>query len=118
MVVYLLSRPSVLSKLKDELEQSLLNSSTIPSLKDIEPLPYLSAVISETLRFSIGVSNRQTRISPDEIMVYHDGKREWKIPPGVCTLFLVVIMLNVAKLPAQDPCRNGRTSHTFQSSCL
>ena len=30
-----------------------------------------------------GTSVRQARISPNEVMTYNDGKKEWHIPPGV-----------------------------------
>lgn len=42
-----------------------------------------SAVIQEGLRLSYGVSTRLQRISPDKVMTFNDGKREWQIPPGV-----------------------------------
>lgn len=69
--------------MRAELELVLPDASAYPSLKDVEQLPYLSAVISEGLRISMGTANRQTRVSPNESMVFDDGDRQWHIPPGV-----------------------------------
>ena len=87
MVAYLVSHPQALRKLKEELEGAIPNVTDIPALKTVENLPYLSAVVSEVLRLAIGVSSRQTRIAPDEVMRYNDGKKDWAVPPGVCSLF-------------------------------
>lgn len=83
MTVHLLSTPRVLAKLRTELKAALPSVSAPLSIKDIEQLPYLSAVITEGLRIALGTSQRQTRISPNEVMTFDDGKREWHIPPGV-----------------------------------
>ena len=31
----------------------------------------------------MGTSNRQTRINPDDAMIFNDGKKQWRIPAGV-----------------------------------
>ncbi|KAF6241485.1 hypothetical protein HO173_000195 [Letharia columbiana] len=82
MTVHLLSTPRVLAKLRTELKAALPSVSAPLSIKDIEQLPYLSAVITEGLRIALGTSQRQTRISPNEVMTFDDGKRKWHIPPG------------------------------------
>ena len=74
---YLLSRPTILRKLKAELETAF-PLDAIPTLKVVESLPYLQAVVSEGLRLGIGVSARQTRISPDEPLHYQG----WVLPAG------------------------------------
>jgi hypothetical protein len=56
------------------------------AIKDIEQLPYLSAVVTEGLRLAIGTSQRQTRISPDDIMAYNDGDKAWHIPADVSAI--------------------------------
>ena len=83
MTVHLLSTPRVLAKLRRELVASRPDLSVPLPIKDIEQLPYLSAVITEGLRLAIGTSQRQTRISPHEVMIFNDGKKQWHIPPGV-----------------------------------
>lgn len=47
----------------------------LPSWTTLEKLPYLSAVIQEGLRLSLGVSSRTARIPTEEILIYQ-GK--WK----------------------------------------
>ena len=81
--VHLLSTPRVLKKLRRELEGAMPDLSAPLSVKDMEQLPYLNAVVKEALRMGMGNSNRQTRISPSEVMTYSDGKKQWHIPPGV-----------------------------------
>ena len=85
MTVYLLTTPRVLRKLREELNTALPDVTAPISIKDIEQLPYLSAVISEGLRLAIGNSQRQTRIAPD-VMTFNDGKKTWHIPHGVGSL--------------------------------
>jgi cytochrome P450 len=82
MTFYLLSMPEVLQKLKLELNKAIPDATGIPEWKDLEQLPYLSAVIQESLRFSLGAATRQHRSCPDEAVVFDDGKKKWVIPPG------------------------------------
>ena len=83
LTFHLLSNRAVLSKLRAELGLALPDANAYPSLKDMEQLPYLSAVISEGLRISMGTANRQTRLCPNKSMVFDDGNRQWHIPAGV-----------------------------------
>lgn len=50
LTFHLLPNRAVFSKLRTELGLALPNVKAYPSLKDMEQLPYLSAVISEDLR--------------------------------------------------------------------
>ncbi|KIX07822.1 uncharacterized protein Z518_02476 [Rhinocladiella mackenziei CBS 650.93] len=76
---YLLYSPSILQILREELRTIIpFPDSHIPNLSKIENLPYLSAVISEGIRISYGVTTRTPRIAPDEALRY----KEWTIPPG------------------------------------
>ena len=75
---YILSNPPILSRLRQELADLFLSYPGRPSWQHLEQLPYLSAVLSEGLRFSYGVSHRLQRISPDSPIQF----REWCIPPG------------------------------------
>ena len=83
MTFYLLATPHALNKLRAELKSAIPNPDEHATIKQVEKLPYLNAVILEGLRISMGTSNRQTRINPDGVMVYDDGKRRWEIPAGV-----------------------------------
>jgi cytochrome P450 len=79
---YLLENPTSLRKLKDELRKAIPNPAAITPLSALEQLPYLTGVIQEALRLSYGVSSRLQRISPDEVMIFNDGTKDWAIPAG------------------------------------
>lgn len=72
---HVLANPDILSKLLAEMEGK-------NGLKELEQLPYMTAVIQEGLRLSFGVVAHLQRISPDQVLKFHD----WEIPPGVCFL--------------------------------
>ena len=72
---HILANPPVLERLRAEL-------STVPTfpppLRQLEGLPYLSAVCHEGLRMSLGVNHRLQRVHPDNVLHY----RDWVIPLG------------------------------------
>lgn len=76
--VSLLTRPEKLQRLKAELlgADPIIGKSM--SLLALEQLPYLTAVIAESLRLSIGVTSRIIRVSPDLPVTYKD----YTLPPG------------------------------------
>ena len=85
-VYHLLSNPAKLSRLRGELAAlaKSLDSPNVTSIRKVtwralEQLPYLTAVVSEGLRLSYGISHRLARISPDAPLYY----RQYKIDPGV-----------------------------------
>ena len=81
---YLLQQPHTLSRLQNELTASIPDPGEHVGIEVLEQLPYLTAVIQEGLRLSYGVAGRLARISPEEVMIFHDSKRneDWSIPPG------------------------------------
>ena len=81
-VFYLLTDAEILRKLRSELKVTIPDSSSMPPLQVLEQLPYMTACIKEALRLSYGVSSRIERIAPSETLIFNDGKRVWKIPPG------------------------------------
>ncbi|KAL6720904.1 hypothetical protein ACLMJK_000003 [Lecanora helva] len=82
MTVYLLSTPRVLSRLRAELKEAIPDPAQPPSIRDIEQLPYLDAVVTEGLRLAMGTSRRQTRIAPSDVLTLQDNEKTWHIPPG------------------------------------
>lgn len=80
----LLANPSCLAKLKTELAHAMPDSDSILTCAIVENLPYLSAVVQETLRLYPPATMRGQRVSPNEPVVYRsqDGEVEWSIPPG------------------------------------
>ncbi|KAM0809196.1 hypothetical protein AB5N19_09539 [Seiridium cardinale] len=80
---HLLAQPDTLARLTKEVEDADADNLSWFAL---EKLPYLNAVISEGLRLSYGVSQRLTRIAPDENLVYrgqfNGSEIEYIIPSG------------------------------------
>ncbi|KAI9648460.1 hypothetical protein NHQ30_003094 [Ciborinia camelliae] len=80
---YLLSHPETLARLSKELQDAdAINLSWFA----LEKLPYLSAIITESLRLSYGVTARTPRIAPNENLIYrgqfHGRKIQFVIPSG------------------------------------
>jgi cytochrome P450 len=79
--VHLLSNPKVLARLRSELEQAIPNGDpSNPDAKlewtELEKLPYLTAVIKESVRLSYGTTSRNVRLLPKTVQY-----KEWTIPP-------------------------------------
>ncbi|KAL9032134.1 MAG: hypothetical protein Q9180_006680, partial [Flavoplaca navasiana] len=75
---HLLANPDMLAKLREALEQTIPDSNSLPSLTQLEAIPYLYACIQEGLRLAYGTSNRLSRVSRTPIKY-----RDWEIPAGV-----------------------------------
>ena len=61
-----------------ELEAHIPDPASPPKLRALEQMPYLMAVMNETLRISYGSTHRQQRIFPSRTVQY----KEYFIPPG------------------------------------
>ncbi|RDW56497.1 hypothetical protein BP5796_13138 [Coleophoma crateriformis] len=80
---HLLSTPECLRKLKAELEGVMPNIHSTPDSSQLQRLPYLSAVIQETLRLHPPGAMRQERVAPDEdIILNTDSGKHFRIPAG------------------------------------
>jgi cytochrome P450 len=75
---HLISNPSILAKLRQELESVMPEPDKLPPCQTLEQLPYLTAVVNEGFRISYGVTHRLQRVSPDEDLRFQD----WVIPKG------------------------------------
>ncbi|KAF7196463.1 Cytochrome P450 monooxygenase [Pseudocercospora fuligena] len=78
---HVLKDPEIVSTLKCELVSAMPDPVTMPSLAELEALEYLSAVITEGHRITIGCMHRLPRVSPKLPIQY----RVWSIPPGTPT---------------------------------
>lgn len=80
----LLANPKELANVKDELNKAISDADEIPSLSQVENLPYLNAAIQEVLCLHPGVMNRQVRISTEVPIQYHDKRCgvNYALPPG------------------------------------
>ena len=75
---FVMSDKAILEKLQVEL-RSVMAEDPEPKWSQLETLPYLTAIITEGLRWSYGVTQRLQRISPDVALKYGD----YVIPKGV-----------------------------------
>ncbi|RYC56143.1 hypothetical protein CHU98_g10064 [Xylaria longipes] len=79
MAVYfiLADKLNILPRLREEIESIIPNGDSRPSVADLECLPWLTAIIKETLRIST-LTARLTRVAPDEALQY----KGWVMPAG------------------------------------
>lgn len=79
VITYHLCRnPHMIQKLRNELKSAHLGPENPRKLSRLESLPYLTAVLLEGIRLSIGVPHRLARIAPDRVIEY----KGWTIPAG------------------------------------
>ncbi|KID76131.1 benzoate 4-monooxygenase cytochrome P450, partial [Metarhizium brunneum ARSEF 3297] len=76
---YALNNRHVLETLQDELSHAIPDKRKLPPLDTLRQLPYLTGIIKESLRFSLGAPGKLPRITPDE-GAFLCGRR---IPPKV-----------------------------------
>ncbi|KAG7006351.1 hypothetical protein G7Y79_00015g039410 [Physcia stellaris] len=70
-----------LERLRAEVRSVMPDPHQPVKLQQLEQLPYLTAVIMESLRLSNGVSTRLARVAPDRSIYF----RDWEIPKGTPT---------------------------------
>ena len=87
---FVISNKTILSKLQQEL-RPIMAENPEPKWNQLESLPYLTAVISEGLRWGYGVTQRLQRISPDVALKYGD----YTIPKGVSLFLLKKAIINL-----------------------
>jgi cytochrome P450 len=75
-VFNLLDAPEWKSKLLKELDEAIPDVNVLPSTTDLERLPVLTAVVKETLRHSLHITNRVQMYDPAVEMQY----QSWTIP--------------------------------------
>lgn len=69
---YLVQEPERIQRLKAELLTVMPDPSKLPTLSELEKLPYFKQIYLETMRLTYGVIGRTQRIAPDEDL-YHKG---------------------------------------------
>lgn len=79
---HLLANPNLLTRLRAELTEAIVDPKQVPHLDTLMQLPYLTCVINETLRFSYGVSQRIPRLSPTPLVYTLSSGEEIVIPVG------------------------------------
>ncbi|KAK2789450.1 hypothetical protein FQN53_001896 [Emmonsiellopsis sp. PD_33] len=85
---HIVNTPAIYQRLKNELQAALPNGDTaMPSLLELEKLPYLKACIQESVRLSYGLSARNPRRHPDRDLHYNG---QYKIPKGTTVSMTIV----------------------------
>ncbi|KAI1320329.1 cytochrome P450 [Xylariaceae sp. FL0255] len=86
LTYWLCTYPDVLRKLKEELHSVMPSIDVVGKvpLTTLEALPYMTAVIKESIRLIYGNSTPHLRSCPDQALTYEDKKagKTWVIPPG------------------------------------
>jgi len=77
-IFHTLNNPDIAMRLKAELAEAMPDPTIIPSWAELEKLPYLTAIINESLRLSYGTTQRSPRINRLHTMRYG----QWVIPAG------------------------------------
>ena len=75
---HILANASIFERIMTVLEREIPDPQDPPSLRVLEQIDYLMAILYETLWLLYGVSQRLQRIFPDRCLQY----KEWTIPPG------------------------------------
>ena len=75
---HILANSAILSRLRQELHSGIPCPDHIPSWQALSRFPYLSAIIKESLRLSLGASARLPRVNSEQEISYGS----WIIPKG------------------------------------
>ncbi|KUJ23224.1 cytochrome P450 [Mollisia scopiformis] len=88
-IYHMLKQPLLLRRLKDELAAAIPDASTThhADLHTFEALPFLTAVVKESLRLGYGTTHRLARIATEEDITYTDASspelsKKYTIPRG------------------------------------
>ncbi|KAI1389444.1 cytochrome P450 [Hypoxylon trugodes] len=77
---HILANPKLVEeRLKAELMDAIPDPNNIPHWMELEKLDYLKAVVNESLRMSIGATERLARVNPSSAWKY----RDYVIPSGI-----------------------------------
>lgn len=76
---HIIANPHVLKKLREELNVAIPDPTIMPTIQQLQQLPYLSAVVEEGCRIALPVPARSPRIFEDHALKYG----EWTIEPGI-----------------------------------
>ncbi|KAI0017858.1 benzoate 4-monooxygenase cytochrome P450 [Xylariomycetidae sp. FL0641] len=122
---HLLDKPQIYAKLMSTLEG--MNPDNL-KWSELEQIPYIWAIIHESLRMMPGVSHRSARIAREEDLVYRseDGSVEWVIPRGTpIGMTSMINHWNEALFPNPDefnPDRwlldNGQPNHALEKRLI
>ena len=106
-----MANATVRLKLLDELKTVMPNSQDRAELKTLEQLPYLTAIILESLRVNRIVSHRMMRAFPEKTLKYG----EFEVPPGtIVSMTAILLHENETIFPEPHTFRPERWLHGSQ----
>lgn len=90
LTYFVLSNPTIHKQLHDEISASTKDGSTVPSFQELEQLPFLGAIILESLRLMYGIAGRAPRVAPDEDLIYtHHEAADQKAPSASANSYII-----------------------------
>ncbi|CAG9997061.1 unnamed protein product [Clonostachys byssicola] len=103
LTYHVLSDREIFKRLRAELDQAIPDPTQFPDPTKLDNLPFLNALIEETLRLYPSATHRQDRLAPDEDLVYQysDG-RSVTIPRGT-VVGMTAILVNRSPLWYENP---------------
>ena len=99
IVYHVFSDKTILKRLRDEIASAAATAPDPIPLTTLEQLPYLTAVLTEGMRLSPGISCRAGRVT-DKDLFY----RDWRIPAGT-PVGMTTLLLHTDEKLYPDPMR-------------
>lgn len=109
LAYHVLSNEDILKRLKAELYVAIPNSAILPEWRELEALPYLIAIVKESLRIAGILTTRLTQIAPDEDLKYGDYIIPKGVGRGICAIIKFRFLLQVLTVD-QTPISYNLTS--------
>ena len=83
LMYHLLADRQLFDRLRTELESVMPDPNDLPTASKLDGLPFLNALIQESLRLYPGATHRQDRVAPDEDLIYtYPNGQTLTIPAG------------------------------------
>jgi cytochrome P450 len=96
---HLHANPLTLRRLKEELKQAISDPCNDIDLLELERLPFLTAVLKESLRISALITTRAPLVAPTQALRYSN----FLIPPNTpVSMTLSSLMLDASSFPSPD----------------
>jgi cytochrome P450 len=104
---HIIANPSILAKLRQELDEAGMRKSTALDWHKLEALPFLNGCVHESIRLAHGVTTRSPRLAPDTELRYAD----WVIPKNTpVSMTNVDVLMNEKIYPQPRKFRPERWS--------
>lgn len=83
LTFHVLSDRSIFTRLRTELEKAMPDPNQAPDPATLSSLPFLNALIEETIRLYPSATHRQDRVAPDDDLIFtHPDGKQSIIPAG------------------------------------